>query len=164
MSTKISGMSAFSSPVLASDYLPALHMPGGVPDATGPQRISLAQIRAAFMPVALASDVNGTLPVANGGTGQTALITAIPALNIDWSQSYSYTKTLAAGANTITFSNQVAGQTIVVRITGAASTLTWPTVKWPGGSPPTQTASGTDIYTFYYDGTNTYGSYVQAMA
>lgn len=65
MSTKISGMATYSSPVLASDYFPVLHMPGGVPDATGPQRATLSQIRAAFMPIALASDVSGTLPVAS---------------------------------------------------------------------------------------------------
>src|SRR3954464_15214441 len=63
MSTKISGMAAFSSPVLASDFLPVLHMPAGVPDATGPQRASLSQIRTAFLPVSLATEVTGVLPV-----------------------------------------------------------------------------------------------------
>mgnify|MGYP006330750103 FL=1 len=53
---------------------------------------------------------------------------------------------------------------IVVRVTGAASTLTWPTVKWAGGVAPTQTASGIDVYTFVHDGTSIYGSVVQAMA
>ncbi len=118
--------------------------------------------------VRLANDVTGTLPVANGGTNLTALISAMGALNIDWSAAPMFTKTLSAGANTITFSNQVAGQTIIVRFTGAASTVTWPgggsAIRWPGGAAPTQTASGTDIYTLVYDGTNTYGSYVQAMA
>ncbi len=112
----------------------------------------------------LASALTSALPVSKGGTNLTALISAMAALAIDWSVASSFTKTLAAGGNTITFSNQVAGQVIVVRLIGAASTVTWPTVKWAGGTIPTQTASGHDVYTFFYDGTSTYGSVVQAMA
>lgn len=89
---------------------------------------------------------------------------AIPAMAIDWTIPGVFTKTLAAGANTFTFSNAASGMIIVVRVTGAASTLTWPVVKWAGGVAPTQTASGTDVYTFVHDGTNIYGSVVQAMA
>ncbi len=114
--------------------------------------------------VRLASDVSGTLPVANGGTGQVALTSAMGALSVDWSLAPSFTKTLAAGANAITFSNKTAGQTIVLRLTGAASTVTWPTILWAGGVAPTQTASGKDVYTFFYDGTDVYGSFLQAFA
>lgn len=89
---------------------------------------------------------------------------AVAAMEIDWALGPVHTKTLAAGANTFTFSNQASGMVIVVRVTGAASTLTWPTVKWPGGVAPTQTALGTDVYTFVHDGTSIYGSVVQAMA
>jgi hypothetical protein len=88
----------------------------------------------------------------------------LAALAIDWSVSGSFSKTLAAGANTLTFANQTSGAIIVVRLTGAASTVTWPTVKWAGGVAPVQTASGTDVYTFFYDGTTIYGSVVQAFA
>lgn len=103
-----------------------------------------------------------TTPVINGQTQGAAI--AVSAMNIDWSLGAVFTKTLAAGANTFTFSNQASGMVIVVRVTGAASTLTWPTVKWAGGVAPTQTASGTDVYTFVHDGTSIYGSVVQAMA
>lgn len=89
---------------------------------------------------------------------------AMAALAIDWSVAAVFTKTLAAGANTITFANQSSGRVITVRLTGAASTVTWPTVKWAGGTAPTQTTSGTDVYTFVHDGTSIYGSVVQAMA
>ena len=89
---------------------------------------------------------------------------AVSAFDIDWSAGSVFTKTLAAGATALTFSNATSGKVIVVRITGAASTLTWPTVRWAAGTPPTQTASGTDVYTFVHDGTNIYGSVVQAMA
>jgi hypothetical protein len=89
---------------------------------------------------------------------------AVSAMAIDWSAGSVFTKALAAGANTFTFSNASSGRMITVRVTGAASTLTWPTVKWAGGVAPTQTASGTDVYTFVHDGTSIYGSVVQAMA
>lgn len=103
-----------------------------------------------------------TTPVINGQTQGGAI--AVAAMAIDWSLGQVFTKTLAAGANTFTFSNQASGMVIVVRVTGAASTLTWPTVKWAGGVAPTQTASGIDVYTFVHDGTSIYGSVVQAMA
>lgn len=90
---------------------------------------------------------------------------AIPALNIDWSAGETYRKTLSSGSNTFTFSNQADGMTIVVALTGSSSTVTWPGgVKWAGGTPPTQTASGTDIYTFVNMNGTIYGSVVQAMA
>ncbi len=89
---------------------------------------------------------------------------AISALAVDWSLSGVYTKTLAAGGNTFTFSNATDGQTIIVILTGAASTVSWPSVKWSGGVAPTQTASGTDVYTFVKAGSTIYGSVVQAMA
>jgi len=103
-----------------------------------------------------------TTPVINGQTQGAAI--AVAAMEIDWALGPVQTKTLAAGANTFTFANQASGMVIVVRVTGAASTLTWPTVKWAGGVAPTQTASGIDVYTFVHDGTSIYGSVVQAMA
>jgi hypothetical protein len=89
---------------------------------------------------------------------------ALAALAIDWSISNTHSKTLSAGSNTFTFSNATDGQCIIVVLTGAASTVVWPTVKWPAGVAPTQTASGTDVYTFTKVGLNIYGSVVQAMA
>lgn len=103
-----------------------------------------------------------TNPVINGQVQGAAV--AVAAMAIDWSLGSVFTKTLAAGANTFTFSNAASGMVIVVRVTGAASTLTWPTVLWAGGVAPTQTASGVDVYTFVHDGTSIYGSVVQAMA
>jgi len=95
-----------------------------------------------------------------GGGGSVA----IAAYAIDWSLGAVFYKTLGAGAQVFTFANVTDGQTIVVEVTGAASTLTWPTVKWAGGVVPTQTASGTDVYTFIKRGANVFGSVVQAMA
>ncbi len=89
---------------------------------------------------------------------------AAPADDIDWSTGGTFTKTLAAGANALTFSNMADGQVIVARITSDAggSTLTWTNVdEWSGGSPPTQTVTGKDIWTFVRAGGVTSGSVVQ---
>ncbi len=107
-------------------------------------------------------DSRGATNVGSPGVIEASL--AVPALDIDWSLAEVYTKTLAGGANTFTFSNTTDGEVIIVIVTGAASTLTWPTVKWAGGTPPTQTASGTDVYTFVKAGSTIYGSFVQALA
>lgn len=83
---------------------------------------------------------------------------ALSGLSIDWSLSQTFSKTLAAGSNTFTFANAQDGQCIIVELTGASSTVTWPTVKWTGGTPPTQTSSGTDLYTFVKVGSTIKGS------
>jgi hypothetical protein len=84
---------------------------------------------------------------------------------IDWSAGSAHKSTLT-GSCTYTFSNPVTGGSYVLRVlTGAGSfTVTWPaTVKWTGGSTPTVTATASrmDLFSFYYDGTNYYGTYVQ---
>ena len=58
----------------------------------------------------------------------------------------------------------VAGKSFVLylRTGGGSYTVTWSTVKWPGGTAPTLTsaASKMDIYSFFSDGTNWYGATV----
>lgn len=90
---------------------------------------------------------------------------AVAASAIDWSTANAFTKTLSANT-TFTFSNPIAGQNISVRLTNTASnyTVTWPSVRWTGGIAPVMTIGAkSDVYTFYYDGSNYYGSYVQDM-
>lgn len=89
---------------------------------------------------------------------------AVVAMAINWSLGDVFYKTLSPGANVFTFSGMTDGQVIIVEVTGAASTLTWPTVKWAGGTVPTQTASGTDVYTFIKRGGSIFGSVVQNMS
>jgi hypothetical protein len=68
---------------------------------------------------------------------------------------------------TFTFSNPNAGATyiLIIRQNAAGSyTITWPvTVAWSGASTPTMTpnANRYDVYTFIYDGSKYFGSYVQ---
>lgn len=90
----------------------------------------------------------------------------IPVADIDWSLAGVYTQTLANGATTFTFSNDTDGWLITVILTGDAggSTVTWPAVAWAGGAPPTQTPTGTDVYTFVKAGTTIYGSVVADLS
>jgi hypothetical protein len=69
-----------------------------------------------------------------------------------------------SGSTTITLPASVAGKsfTVIVKY-NAADALTWAggsTLKWAGGTTPTPTSSAGkyDIFNFYQDGTNTYGS------
>jgi hypothetical protein len=91
---------------------------------------------------------------------------ALSGTSIDWAIATTFTKTLSANT-TFTFANlPTDGGTIIVRLTNTASnyTVTWPTVKWTGGTPPTMTLGAKDdVYTFTYDGATVYGSAVQDM-
>lgn len=98
------------------------------------------------------------------GIQKQGVSSAITAYEIDWSLAGVYTKTLDAGAQVFTFANATDGQVIVVVVTGAVSSVTWPTVQWAGGVAPTQTASGTDVYTFVKAGSTIYGSAAQDMS
>jgi hypothetical protein len=72
--------------------------------------------------------------------------------------------TLTANA-TITMPTAVAGKSFIIMLkqdaTGSRS-VTWTTVVWPSGTAPTitGTASKQDIYSFFSDGTNWYGTTV----
>jgi hypothetical protein len=87
---------------------------------------------------------------------------AIPSTLIDWSRGNVFTQTLSVNT-TYTFSNQTPGQVIIVRLTNTSNyTVTWPTLKWSASTAPVMTTGAhTDVYTFVYDGTNTYGNYTQ---
>ena len=73
-------------------------------------------------------------------------------------------KVTTNGSNTITLPASAAGKSflVIIAYTGAHS-ITWAggsTIKWNGGTAPTATSVNGkfDIYTFFQDGTNTYGS------
>ena len=66
------------------------------------------------------------------------------------------------GNATITMPTAVSGKSFIMFLKQDATgsrTVTWSTVKWPGGTAPTitSTASRQDIYSFFSDGTNWYG-------
>jgi len=73
-------------------------------------------------------------------------------------------KVTTSGSTTITLPASATGKSFTVIVSyAAADSITWAggsTIKWAGGSTPTPTsATGKiDIFNFYQDGTNTYGS------
>lgn len=69
------------------------------------------------------------------------------------------------GTATITMPTAVAGKSFVLYLKQDATgsrTVTWTTVKWPGGTAPTitSTASKQDIFSFFSDGTSWFGATV----
>lgn len=65
---------------------------------------------------------------------------------------------------TITLPSSISGKSFVLIVAyGGAHTITWAggsTIKWPGGTAPTVTSvlNKIDIFSFFQDGTNTYGT------
>jgi hypothetical protein len=100
----------------------------------------------------------GTRPAAEYNAGNSST-----ALTVNFNNGGNQKVTLT-GNCTFTFSNPVAGETYLIKLVqdGAGShTATWPAaVKWPAATAPTltTTASAIDIVSFYYDGTNYFGS------
>lgn len=83
--------------------------------------------------------------------------------DVDWSLQGPFEKTIT-GNTTLTFSNAVDGQTIVLHVLSTgAFTLALPTILWPGGVVPTMTSGNgkRDTFTVIKDGANLVGSYVQ---
>jgi hypothetical protein len=80
------------------------------------------------------------------------------------------TATLTASTPcTFTMPSAVGGKSFILKLIQASSgmtTATFTSVKWPGGTAPTitATASAVDILSFVSDGTNWYGTFAQAFA
>ena len=92
--------------------------------------------------------------------------TATGTVDLDWSAEDNFVLTLT-GDVTLTFSNDSNAQTITLVVAQDATggrTLTWPgTVKWAGGTAPTQSAGASeiDVYTIIKRNGNLYASYLQ---
>lgn len=76
---------------------------------------------------------------------------------INWTTGNKHKSTLSENC-TYTFTAPTGPANLILKlVNGGAFTPTWPaTVKWPAGTEPTWTASGTDVVALYYDGTNYY--------
>lgn len=68
---------------------------------------------------------------------------------------------ILSGTPVITFSNASSGQAFIIHLNQGTGgfTVTWPTVRWAGGTTPTLTtgANKIDTFGFIYDGTDYYG-------
>jgi hypothetical protein len=83
--------------------------------------------------------------------------------SFNWSSGNEH-KAVLASNTTISFANGVTGgrYVLLLKQDGTGSrTVTWPvSVLWPSASAPTlsTTASKTDLFTFFFDGTNYFGN------
>lgn len=86
-------------------------------------------------------------------------------VSFDWSSGNEH-KAVLSTASTISFVNAVVGGRYVLLLaqdSTGSRVVTWPvSVLWPnGGTAPTLSTTGskTDLFTFFYDGTNYFGNY-----
>jgi hypothetical protein len=138
----------------------------------------------------LTSQVTGTLPVANGGTGVTSstgtgsvVLSSAPTITslaldgayseevyalsgtaLDPANGTLQTKTLAA--NTTFTESLTSGESMILMLgAGASYTVTWPTITWvtsAGNVAPTLTAN--DTLVFWKISTTLYGAYAGSYA
>jgi len=97
-----------------------------------------------------------------GATAQSA--TGDGTTTITWANGNLFNFQFGAFNETFTFTAPTNPGTFVLKLvqdSTGSRTATWPgTVEWPGGTAPTLTTTattGTDIMTFYYDGTGWFG-------
>jgi len=101
---------------------------------------------------------NGEVDNGNSGTSKT----------IDWTSGNNQKVTLT-GACTFTFTAPSDTARIQLRIISdgtAGRTMVFPaTCRWSGGIAPVKTsaASSVDLVTFYFDGTNYWGSFISDL-
>lgn len=125
----------------------------------------------------ITSTSNGDITLAPNGTGH-LVVSANQSIyggqyisssyttttTLDWNKGNCQAITLANGSQVFTFTNPVSGGRYLIQLiqpsSGAAGLVTWPTIRWTGGSPPTLTLTNNqiDIVTFYYDGTSYFGT------
>lgn len=111
----------------------------------------------------------GSLAINDGhahfGTEQ-AVTSSAGTATVDWTNSNKQKLTLSENVSTLNFTAPGGAASLTLRIIQdtTARTIAWPAaVKWPGGTAPTlSTGSGDiDLITFYFDGTNYFGGFLQ---
>lgn len=105
--------------------------------------------------------VGGPMEVNGQYASLTFSLTDGATIAVNWNNS-NVQKVTLGGNRTFTFSNpKTGGRYLLVLVQDATGsrTVTWPTIKWAGGSAPTLTtgANKTDLITLIYDGTHYYG-------
>ena len=83
--------------------------------------------------------------------------------NINWTLGNKAKFTFGAGNETLTFtapSKPTSLLLLIVQDVTGSRTITWPTIKWLGGTAPTLSTleANHDMVALFYDGTNYYGS------
>lgn len=108
---------------------------------------------------------NDAVTPAKESTVATAVVSVAGAAAIDWSLTWTFYTTLTENT-TYSFSNTKEGQTISIVIAqhaSSAKTVTWPSIKWSGGSAPVMSIglAKHDVYTFQKINGIFYGTAVQ---
>lgn len=135
----------------------------GIPNSTGSAWGTSYTTTGSGTVVALATTPSITNPTVTNYVETLYAPSAGTSFTIDLSNG-TVQKISLNGNGTITLPSSVAGKSFVLIVTySGAYTLTWAggsTIKWPGGTAPTaSSANGKyDIFTFFQDGTNTYGN------
>ena len=140
------------SSLSASDFRTAIGAGTGTGDVTltGTQTLTNKTIEAGTFTNGYTEEVN----TANTSTAYTISLA-----------DGSFQVLTLTGNATITMPTATAGKSFILLLkqdgTGSR-TVTWSTVKWPAGTAPTitSTASKQDIFSFFADGTNWYGTTV----
>lgn len=152
----------------------------GITDAatlTGTQTLTNKTLTSPTVAALANLTTNGFIKT-SGGTGTLAVSVVSPTAltdgtTITWNVTTSSNATITIGATgrTLTITNPVAGEYYTVKVvqdaTGSRTITTWPTgIKWAGGAAPTLStaANAIDIISFYYDGTNYFGTYQLGFA
>jgi hypothetical protein len=99
-------------------------------------------------------------------TGLRETRVAVSASDIDLATGNFFTKTIS-GATTFTISNVPASGTVgafILELTNPASNVTfWATIKWAGGTAPTPTTTGRDVFGFFtHDNGTTWNGFLIA--
>jgi hypothetical protein len=91
------------------------------------------------------------------------------AVTFNWATANNFIPTQLTANTVVTFTNTTVGQHITVIFTQAGTggpfTVTWPTVRWLGGTPPTMSTASlaVDRYDFYNTGSNILGVAIQGF-
>lgn len=160
-----SGFSVGSSPVTTSGTIAVTTSLSGVLKGTGSGFAAAVAGTDYVTPTGSETLTNKTLtnPTITNYTETTFTANTGSALTLDLANGTIQVLTLTGNA-TITLPTATAGKSFLVQLkTGAGSfTCSFNAVKWPGGTAPTvtSTASRMDIFSFFADGTNWYGTTV----
>ena len=167
--TASTGISVSGGPVTGSgsitvtNTLPMVYPGAGIPNSTGSAWGTSYTTSGTGTVVALATAPALNTPVVTNYTETLYAPAAGSAFTVSLSDGTVQKFSLNANG-TITLPSSVSGKSFVIIVTySGAFTLTWAggsTIKWPGGTVPTaSSANGKfDIFTFFCDGTNTYGN------
>jgi len=99
----------------------------------------------------------------NYGETVNALGSVSGAKTIDVADGNVVTATIT-GATTFTFSTTHTATAFTLVLTNAGTNISWPTIKWEGGTEPTWTTTGEDIVVLTKVNTTWYGGALIGMA